>query len=212
MEENEDYGLPNVEYSPIDREAQGASGKSAQPNKSKMSEKKKTNNNTPAILAVVFILLAVLVVGYFFVIKPNMDATAEQERLAAEQAQIEAEAQAEKEREEARLAAEEEERLAAEAAEAEAEAAEPETGTITVLSAKTGMSYVVVGSFFDGDMAQDAGNKLAGEGVSTYILEPVGDVKFYRLAVESFDNYGDASAAIENYRGTYGDEIWALKY
>ena len=107
------------------------------------------------------------------------------------------------------LAAEEE---AARQAEEEAEAAEPEVGTITVLSEKTGRAYVVVGSFFDGDMAQDASNKLASEGVSTYILKPVGDVKFYRLAVEAFDSYGDATAAVEGYKSTYGNEIWALNY
>jgi len=212
MEEKDDYGLPNVEYSPIDREAQGNSGTTPPSNQKKMKEQQKKDSKAPAIIVIVLIVLVVIVAGYFFIIKPNQEA-AEQQRIAdAEQARIEAEAEAEEARieEAAQAAAEEEARMAEEAE--DASAAEPETGTITVLSAKTGQSYVVIGSFFDGDMAQDAGNKMASEGVSTYILEPLGDIKFYRLAVERFDSYGEASSAVENYKATYGDEIWALKY
>jgi len=211
MAENDDYGIPDVEFSPIDRGSQGNPNKSTQSNKKKMTNQRKTDSKAPVIIAIVVIIILVIVAGYFFIIKPSQVA-AEKEKIALEEQQaLESEAEAEKARQE------EEDLLVAEAEEArfaeeEAELAEPETGSVTVLSEKTGRSYVIVGSFFDGDMAHDAGNKLASEGVSTYILEPAGEVRFYRLAVEGYDSFGDALAAVDDYSATYGSEIWALKY
>lgn len=212
MQENEEYGLPDVEYKPIDRGAQGSSSTSTTSNKKNMKDQRKKDSNAPVIIAIVVIALIVLVAGYFFIIKPNQEAAREQEQIALEEKQrqeAEAEAEAQRLAEEEAQAAEEE---AARLAEEEAASAQPETGSITVLSEKSGRSYVVIGSFFDGDMAQDAGNKLASEGVSTYILKPVGKARFYRLAVEDFDSYAEATDAVEGYKATYGEEIWALKY
>jgi cell division septation protein DedD len=209
MEEKEEYGLPDVDYKPIDRGSQGNPKSSTHQSRNK---NKKGDSKAPLLITLGIIVVVVAVAAWFFLIAPGIERSKQEKAIAEEQARqeaAEAEAQAQREEEE-RLAAEAEaEQLAAEE---EAASAEPEVGTVTVLSEKTGRSYVVIGSFFDGDLAMDEGNKLASEGVSTFILEPVGDVKFYRLAVADFDSYGEANSSIDQYRSTYGEEIWALRY
>jgi hypothetical protein len=85
-------------------------------------------------------------------------------------------------------------------------------GEFVVLSERTGRSYVVIGSFFDEDMATDYSEKLASNGVGTSIIPPFKDSKFYRVAVAEFASYGEAASALGQFKGTYGDDVWALRY
>lgn len=85
-------------------------------------------------------------------------------------------------------------------------------GEITVLSQRTGKSYVVIGSFFDGDMANDYAKELADEGKSPLVIPPFKDYRFYRVAIAEFDNFKDAQASVDTYQNEYGQEVWPLRY
>jgi hypothetical protein len=85
-------------------------------------------------------------------------------------------------------------------------------GQITSLSERTGKSYLIIGSFFDGDMAQDYADKLSIEGKSPFIIPPFKDHRFYRVAIAEYNNFNDASANIESYKQEYGADVWPLRY
>ncbi|MEM8895105.1 MAG: SPOR domain-containing protein [Bacteroidota bacterium] len=85
-------------------------------------------------------------------------------------------------------------------------------GDFQVLPERTGRSYVIIASFFDEDMATDYSEELSSNGVSTSIIPPFKDSKFYRVAIAEFATYGDAAGALSQFRGTYGDDVWALRY
>lgn len=96
----------------------------------------------------------------------------------------------------------------------------PETTTtpgayaeIEAITAPTGRSYIVIGSFVDEDLARDLGEKLMQGGVGIRILSPTRRAPLlYRVAVADFDTFGEASAQIEEYKLNYGESIWVLKY
>lgn len=87
-----------------------------------------------------------------------------------------------------------------------------EPGEFAVLSERTGRSYVIIASFFDEDMATDYSEELASNGVGTSIIPPFKDSKFYRVAIAEFASYGEAAGALGQFKGTYGDGVWALRY
>jgi len=88
----------------------------------------------------------------------------------------------------------------------------PVTGEVVVLSEKTGRSYVVVGSFFDGDLADDYGKQLIVKGINATIIKPFGNSRFFRVSIADFASYQEAAAEAEKAKSTYGAEVWALKY
>ncbi len=84
---------------------------------------------------------------------------------------------------------------------------------ISMISARTGMSYIVVASFVDEDMAQDLGNKMLKRGVGTKIIAPSKRSPLqHRVVVAEFDTFQQAMQQIANYRSEYGDKVWVLKY
>lgn len=85
-------------------------------------------------------------------------------------------------------------------------------GEITLLEQSTGKSYVVIGSFFDGDMANDYARELAAEGKSPMVIPPFKNYRYYRVAIAEFDRFQDAQASIDNYQNEYGQEVWPLRY
>lgn len=85
-------------------------------------------------------------------------------------------------------------------------------GEITTLEQRTGKSYVVIGSFFDGDLAMDYAKKLAENGNSPQIIPPFKDYRFHRVAIAEFDTFKDAEAQAPSYGEQFGREAWPLKY
>ena len=172
--------------------------------KSKYEQKSKTS-------LIIGIIVAALILGgggyYFFVARPaQLKEKARIEAIAKEKARKVAEEKARKEQEARERA--EEERLRR-----EAEAAIPEIGTVTTISERTGRSFVVVGSFFDADFAQDFGNQLAQNGVSSSVLAPADGRGFHRVAIEGFDTFDEAMSRADELRGgDYGEDVWALKF
>lgn len=90
-------------------------------------------------------------------------------------------------------------------------AAKP-AGEITKLDAATGKAYVVIGSFFDGDLADDYAKELSAEGKSPYVIPPFKDYRFYRVAIAEYESFADAQAGLDGYKSEYGNDIWTLRY
>mgnify|MGYP001251878891 CR=1 FL=1 len=85
-------------------------------------------------------------------------------------------------------------------------------GEITTLEQRTGKSYVVIGSFFDGDLAMDYAKALAKNGHSPQIIPPFRDYRFYRVAVAEFNSFAEAEAQAPSYGEQFGREAWPLRY
>lgn len=85
-------------------------------------------------------------------------------------------------------------------------------GEITTLEQQTGKTYVIIGSFFDGDQANDFAQKLAKDGKSPMIIPPFRDYRFYRVSVAEFNSFKDAQANLDSYKSEYGEDIWPLRY
>lgn len=91
--------------------------------------------------------------------------------------------------------------------------AKPTVGEIVSLTERTGKYYVVVSSAIDDDLIMDYAQKLSKNGVSTKIIPPFGKTKFSRIAVDMKDTYDEAQATADGLKGgDYGDKVWVVKY
>ena len=85
-------------------------------------------------------------------------------------------------------------------------------GEINTLEQRTGKSYVVIGSFFDGDLAMDYAMVLAKNGHSPQIIPPFRDYRFYRVAIAEFGSFKEAEAQAPSFAEQFGREAWPLRY
>ena len=85
-------------------------------------------------------------------------------------------------------------------------------GTINNLSARTGNTFVIIGSFVDGDIARDFAGKLASEGKSPSIIPPFGKGLFYRVAIAGFPTIASAQQNLDGFKNDYGQDVWILRY
>ncbi|UXX79292.1 SPOR domain-containing protein [Reichenbachiella carrageenanivorans] len=91
-------------------------------------------------------------------------------------------------------------------------AATANPGEIVQVTARTSRSYVVIASFVDQDLAMDYATELSNEGNGVKIIHPYGKSKRYRVSVADFASYGDAASQLGDFKGQYGDDVWALQY
>ncbi|MGD1891151.1 MAG: hypothetical protein ACFB15_11225 [Cyclobacteriaceae bacterium] len=88
----------------------------------------------------------------------------------------------------------------------------PYTG-IERISAPTGRTFVVVASFVDYDLAMDYARQLEAQGIGSKILDPTSRAPLiHRVAVSDFETFTEGSENIDNYRAEYGENTWILKY
>ena len=87
-----------------------------------------------------------------------------------------------------------------------------EAGTFNVISNRTGRTYVIIGSFFDEDLARDYAAKLGKQGISTTLIIPSGNNRFYRLSIADFDTITEAINNLEGFRAEYGSSLWIIKH
>ena len=85
-------------------------------------------------------------------------------------------------------------------------------GNINSLTERTGNTFIVIGSFVDGDIAMDYAKKLAAEGKSPSIIPPFGNGLFHRVGIAGFPTVAAATQNLDNYKADYGDDVWVLKY
>ncbi len=160
------------------------------------------------LLGILFFIIILVAVWFFGFHQPEQKALAEKankEALIAEQ------------KRDAAKKAEEERRIQAELAAAEAETAaeeestKPEPGTISIITERTGRYYIVIGSFVDGDLANDYGKELAAKGSGIIILTPP-DRGFYRVALSDYSSWTEAQTNANGLKEDYGENVWVLKY
>lgn len=201
--EDKDYGLPEVEYKPIERDQEPMSSNAATEFERKFSERNKQDKGGGPWGIIVGIVVLLAIGGgllYFFVFNEETPAPVAQEEPVQQGFVVENE--------------EEEENWVDESETIEETPVDetPAVATVDLLGSRTGKSYIIVGSFFDEDLAVDEGNKLAQGGVSTKVIPPFGRARFYRLAVGEFDSFREAAGNIEDYKSDFGENIWVLKY
>jgi hypothetical protein len=132
----------------------------------------------------------------------------------------------------ARLKAQEEEQARADASRAEEEraaeqrriaeeaqrkadsvaTATPPAGTIETLNERTGRYYVVIASAIDGDLLMDYAKKLSAKGVSPKIIAPYGKIKFHRLTVAEGETFAATQQTADGLKSEYNDGAWVIKY
>ena len=229
--EDDSFGLPEIEYQPINREegepehassledVQDESVQSREEEDTEMDSEpppkvyhyvppKESSKGGLVFLIIFIFLLLVGGGGWYFWYKPKMERE-EMERIEARKKEaLEKKAQAQRDSlENIRIAREQ--FIADSIAQANAH---PPEGTIEMLSERTGKYYVVVSSNVDDDLIMDYANRLSKEGVSSKIIPPFRNVKFYRLTIGERDSYAEAQAYADQMKSTYGDGLWVIKY
>lgn len=220
---DDNFGLPEIEYQPINRREGVASSSepaSSSPQTSNSMEREETTQNEstsnyyeeeeennspwPKILAIAAILFLVAIGFWYFGMYRPKQQLAEKERMERESA----EKQRLADLEESRRA--EAERRRADSLAALNPAATP--GAIDTLSERTGRYYVIIASSVDGDLILDYAKKLAPKGLSPKLIPPHGKVKFYRLAIDDGDSFAAAQTRADQVKGEYADGAWVVKY
>ena len=197
-----EYGLPEAEYSPLQQEQPVYHEEAAHTNfvsdEDIQPQQKASSWPMWAALGVILLLAGIFV--YFFVIEgdPEPEKVAEVPETSVEAAVIPEEtAPAEPVEDEWTAPVEEEPKAA---------------GTVSSISSRTGRYYVIAGSFIDGDLAQDYAEELAKKGMDAKIIEPSGTRKFYRLSVKDGESLVDLQAELDSLRAEFGENVWIVKY
>jgi hypothetical protein len=222
------FGLPEIEYQPLQREESPRTSESAsdptshEPSTPREMEREEIQQNEynpnayydndddgnspwPKILGIGAILLVIAAgVWYFGFQRPKQLAAAEkakQEQIAADAKQREADLALQKQQEDERRRADSLASIAA-----------PAVGVIDTLTERTGRYYVIIASGIDGDLIVDYAKKLAPKGLSPKIIPPNGKVKFYRLAIAEGDTYASTQATADQLKAEYSGGAWVVKY
>ncbi len=83
---------------------------------------------------------------------------------------------------------------------------------IGAATAHHGRYFVIVGSFINRDNAYKFRNTLAEKGRNVTVLEPSPDNKFYKVAIDDFDNKDDAIKRKAELNGDFGSSTWIMSY
>lgn len=221
------FGLPDVEYKPLNREEAPASTTEeptevAQPvspqyeYQQKPMEQNQNQNPEytyepeeeeapvwPKVFAILLIIgLALGAAWYFVLYKPAQ----EKIRIAKEQKELAEKQEQERLAEAQRLRDAEAQRVA------DSLANVSKVGMIETLSERTGRYYVVAASAVDDDLLMDHAKKLSTQGISTKIIPPFGKYKFYRLTIADGDTFASAQEVANTKKADFGEAVWVLKY
>jgi len=221
----DDFGLPDLDYRPLDKSDQGFDNATQQDSPlmeefateeeveefprheaSNYIPEEKPKSKAPVFIALIIglvVLTAAFLVWKYVVVPSNLKAKQEQEaKQEAKKAQEEAVRLANLRQEEER------QRLAAEAV----ANAKPKEGTIEVLSSPTKRFYVVISSAVDADLTMDYAKKLSAKGVSSKLIPPFGKWKFNRLAIGDYDSFDAAQSQANVVKADYGNAVWVIRY
>jgi hypothetical protein len=196
-EEDDEFGLPEVSYEPINRDAPAGSFENEH---RYYADDEASDNQKKIWLTVGFIILFLGIIGAVVYFVAFHDAAPEpKEQLVSE---IVSEPEPEPEPVEEVVVEE------------TPEVTSTTYTDVTTISSATGRSYIVVGSFVDEDLARDFSEKLLqAEGIGSVIIEPFGKTSLlHRVAVTDYESFQEAMEQVENHRTTYGPETWVLKY
>jgi hypothetical protein len=87
--------------------------------------------------------------------------------------------------------------------------AKEDIGAATV---QHGRYFVIVGSFISRENAYKLRNKVASTGSNVTVLEPTPDNKFYKVAIDDFDNKDDALKKKNELTSDFGSTVWVMTY
>ena len=224
-ESEDSFGLPDIEYKPLDEGKEEESGDTGTPSEGDgptqgpepQQEERyvytppvEEKSNAPLVIGLV--IGAVIIIAGFLIYNYVYKPAQEKEKKELADKKAAQEAQAKKDRE-ARLAREQEQARQKAIADSLAIAnAKPSVGTIETLNGRTRRYYVVITAGIDDDLMMDYAKKLSKEGVSTKIIPPFGKTKFYRLAIADKETYALAQANADEAKAKYGNEEWVVRY
>jgi|TARA_B110000046_G_scaffold44944_1_gene49975 hypothetical protein len=86
------------------------------------------------------------------------------------------------------------------------------SGTISEITQPLNKYYLIVASFFDKDLAIDYADKLILSGSNVIIIPPFSKSKFTRVALGEYETLEKVSAGINNYKDEFDEQLWVLKY
>ncbi|MCU0429813.1 MAG: SPOR domain-containing protein [Cytophagaceae bacterium] len=75
-----------------------------------------------------------------------------------------------------------------------------------------GRYFVVIGSFIDRDNAVKLRNKMAARGLNVTLIERSKESRFYKVAIDDFDNEEEAIRRKKELEGQFGNEVWIMSY
>lgn len=207
MDDHDDFGLPEVDYSPINREDETPS---AFERPTYYSDDDEDDKKGWVIAGVVgfFVLVGLVVylllfdgaqqIGTLFDSEPKPRQSVFEDEETEEELKVAVEKTEEPEPEPEVVA--------------EVNPLAPYEG-ITTISQPTGRSYIVIASFVDEDMARDFGNKMLNKGVGVKIIQPTGrSPLLHRVVVADYAAFRGAMAEVDRFRAEYGEKSWVLKY
>ena len=88
----------------------------------------------------------------------------------------------------------------------------PPAGTIETLNERTGRYYVVIASAIDGDLLMDYAKKLSAKGVNPKIIPPYGNVRFHRLTIAEGETFAATQQTADGLKSEYNEGAWVIKY
>lgn len=190
---DDDFGLEEVELQPIEETSTPEPVEKGKPKSTFVPaserpfwERKKNNNGIIITIVAILVLAAV----YFLVLKPDpVEPTPEPIKV------VQPKPVEEKQPEPAPVPEPVQEPLA-----------------VQTISVRDGRFYVVVGSFYDADFAEDKANDLIKAGIQSYILPPREGKSYYRVGINQADDFDGANLGIDELKQTFGNEIWVLKH
>jgi hypothetical protein len=206
----DNFGLPDIEYKPLDQPGQTSQQREEPPTESTYTYEPladEPRGKAPIVLGIIIVLViaAAGYLAYNFIYKPKQEA----ERIRKEQ--MAKDELARKQQETADRLKQEQEAREKRRLDSIANA-KPKIGTIETLTARTRRYYVVVTSDIDDDLLMDFARKLSLKGVSTKVIPPYGDLKFYRLAIADHDTWQSAQTAANAVKTEYGAGVWVIKF
>ena len=213
-ESEDSFGLPDIEYKPLDggQETQSSSTEPEPKQEERYVYTPPVDEKSKAPVVIGLVIAAVIIIAgfliYNYVYKPAQEkAKQEEQRIANEKAE-----KAKKDKIARELREKEEARQKAIADSIAIASAQPAIGAIEVLSERTRRYYVIISTAIDDDLLMDYAKKLSKTGVGIKIIPPFGNTKFYRLAIGDHDTYAKAQANADEVKGQYGNEVWVVRY
>ncbi|WP_339926084.1 hypothetical protein [uncultured Cyclobacterium sp.] len=202
---DEDFGLPPVNVTPLEgakgsESASGAAGKKPGIESKKIPPAEKEKDNTLGVFLIVLLFIIGLGFGlYYFGVFDQLNQGTSPEKEKTE------------------LSTKEVPSAAAPEQEAVIEEAEVEEENLPGLSEINSREnapryFLVVASFIDDDLARDYSNRLNKKGVNTFLIHPYGKIHYYRLAIGQYENVDLGLEAIEEVQENYKENLWVLKY
>lgn len=206
LEDNDDFGLPETDFHPIDREEEEPP-QFEEPRYYVEEEEEEPNRGwiVAAIIGVVVLLGLAIYLFLFDGVSQVASWFGEEEPVVQEYVEPTPEPVIEEE------PIYEEEPIIEEPIYEEPSLAQYQG--IERISTPTGRTFVVIASFVDYDLAMDFAQELEADGIGSKILDPTQRAPLiHRVAIADFDTFSEGANNIDAFRMEFGDSVWVLKY